>query len=134
MTGRSLSSTEGTDVSGDSQSPTAVDAIEDGIATAAWPNGERFVHLAQIHRHRVAEHVIKALHAAGLRVVSNGEHLLHQEEDSWAMEHTVDCRQRGLMQCDLHELACSGAWEGVAPGVYRLVDLPAESVRLEVWP
>ena len=80
------------------------------------------------------DYALRHLAKAGYVVVPNGEHLLHQEEDSWAMEHTVECRQRGLMQCSLHELACSGAWRDTAPGVYRLVDKPGESVRLEVWP
>ena len=117
-----------------SDQPSYIDAIHDAIGTAAWPNGEPFVRLAAIHRRRVAEHVVKSVHAAGYRIVPNGEHLLHQEENSWAMEHDLDCRMRGLMRCALHELACSGAWEGVDPGVYRLVDIPGQSVRVEVWP
>lgn len=108
--------------------------IDEALATAAWPDGERFIHLAAMHRTRVTEHVVRSLHAAGFRIVPNGEHLLHQEEDSWAMEHTVECRQRGLMQCDLHELACSGAWRDTAPGVYRIVDEPGLPVHLEDWP
>lgn len=83
-------------------------------------------------RYRLAEEVVTSLREAGYLIVPNGEHLLHQTEDSWAMEHTVECRQRGLMQCVLHELACSGAWEGVEPGTYVLTDVPGEPVRLEV--
>jgi hypothetical protein len=111
------------------------EVIENALGTAAWPDGEPFIRLAAAHRRRVAEYVAAALRDAGWLVVRNGEHLLHQEQDRWAMEHTVECREvHGVYRCPLNELACAGAWEGFDPGTYRIVDRPGESVRLERLP
>lgn len=73
--------------------------------------------------------VLADQHARGLRAVQNGEHVLHRREGDWVMEHTVECRLRGLMLCPLGELAMSGAWAEVEPGDYRIVD--EVPVRLE---
>lgn len=97
--------------------------MEDGYPSLRMRSAEEAAALA-----------LDTLRAADFVIVRNGEHLLHQEEDSWAMEHTVECRQRGLMECALHELACSGAWRDTAPGVYRIVDEPGLPVHLEDWP
>lgn len=44
--------------------------IEQALGSAPWPNGEPFIHLARMHRERVAQHVVQALAEAGYALTS----------------------------------------------------------------
>jgi hypothetical protein len=82
----------------------------------------------------VVDHVLDSLKQAGFTVAREGVHLLHQEEDTWAMEHTLSCRERGLVRCELNALACAGAWHDLGPGVYLVSRGPAGEPLAEEWP
>jgi hypothetical protein len=124
-------------------------AIEHALFTAAWPNGEPYIHLAHVHRQRVAEHILAALPPA-----IDAEHLAHQRE--WS-ERTfgpgprtlgvLDHIRKELQEIeddpsDLHEwvdvviLALDGAWRaGWEP--QQIIDaIKAKQARNEArtWP
>lgn len=47
------------------------------------------------------------------------------------LEHTLDCRERGLVHCDIGVVASEGVWETIETGTYLVIDVPGESLRLE---
>jgi hypothetical protein len=76
--------------------------IEKALATAAWPDGELFIHLTRAHRLRVAEHVLGALRATYETQFFGGEE-----------HHCTD--QQGCRACAVSQFLGTSAYGGCSP-------------------